>query len=188
MITQPIGAQGDECFLCVLDPYPCAVKKLEGRIINAYEGQADGEKVPFITLDTGTAFASLSLTRYYLSLVKGLSALGDAIRHSNLVLRVYHLPPVVNITEHKGRSVYRYRANAYTLAILEPDTIFNITDLNHAEYCARQYLLHRLASSPMSAAAVRGNLVHHSFKELLKEHDRGELMTNHTSNAHTTPL
>ena len=79
-------------------------------------------------------------------------------------------------------------SNDYTLAILEPDTILNITDLNHAEYCARQYLLQRLASSPQSAAAIRGNLVHSSFKELLKEHDRGELMTGYASNGEETPL
>ncbi|MGH2478999.1 MAG: PD-(D/E)XK nuclease family protein, partial [Ktedonobacteraceae bacterium] len=90
-----------------------------------------------------------------------------------LTLRVYHLPPVTHTTTHKGRSVERYRANVYTLAILEPDTILNITDLNQAEYCARQYLLNRLAPSGSSTAALRGNLVHHCFKELLKEQDRG---------------
>ena len=177
-----------ECFLCALDPQPCTVTKLEGRIINAYEVNANGEKVPFITLDAGTSFVSLSLTRYYRSLVQGLLELGNDIRKSNLRLRIYHLPAANNITEHKGRKVYRYRANSYTLAILEPDTILNITDLNSAEYCARQYLLHRLASSPMSAAALRGNLVHYCFKELLKEHDRGKFTYDHANDQQEEPL
>src|SRR5207244_709049 len=51
-----------------------------------------------------------------------------------------------------------------------------------------QYLLQRLASSPQSAAAMRGNLVHGSFKELIKEHNRGELMTGYASNGEETPL
>jgi hypothetical protein len=49
-------------------------------------------------------------------------------------------------------------------------------------------LLSRLASSPQSTAAIRGNLVHSSFKELLKEHDRGELMNGHIANGEETPL
>src|SRR5207248_9024613 len=48
--------------------------------------------------------------------------------------------------------------------------------LNQAEYCSRQFLLNALVPSPISPATIRGNLVHHCFKELLKEHDRGELM------------
>ncbi|MGH2480354.1 MAG: PD-(D/E)XK nuclease family protein, partial [Ktedonobacteraceae bacterium] len=74
----------------------------------------------------------------------------------------------------------------YTLAILEPDTMLNITDLNQAEYCARQYLLSRLAPSGSSAAALRGNLVHHCFKELLKEQDRGR--STHGSASTEAPL
>ncbi|MEO7019955.1 MAG: AAA domain-containing protein, partial [Ktedonobacteraceae bacterium] len=67
-------------------------------------------------------------------------------------------------------------------AILEPNTILNITDLNQAEYCARQYLLGRLAPSGGSTAALRGNLVHHCFKELLKEQDRGHSTRGSVSN------
>src|SRR5258708_10611509 len=114
--------------------------------------------------------------------------IGSNVGGRKLTLRVYPLPPAIDAREHKSRTVYRYRTNDYTLAILEPDTILNITDLNHAEYCPRQYLLYRLASSPQSAAAVRGNLVHNSFKELLKEHDRGELMAGHAANVEETPL
>jgi DNA replication ATP-dependent helicase Dna2 len=178
-----------ECFLCALDPNaPCAVPQLKGHIIYAHEVKVDGEMTPFVTIDLGTEYASFSLTRHYRSLVKGLNDLGIDLRKTKLTLCVYHLPQASSKTEHKGRILHRYRANDYTLAILEPDTILNITDLNHAEYCPRQYLLYRLASSPQSAAAVRGNLVHNSFKELLKEHDRGELMASHAANGEETPL
>jgi DNA replication ATP-dependent helicase Dna2 len=174
------------CFLCVLDPHACAEMQIEGRIVAAREQTINSETVPIITLDCGTYLVSLTLTRYYRSLVKGLIALGRTI--SSLTLRVYHLPGAPTITEYNGRLLRRYQANSYTLAVLEPDTLLNITDLNHAEYCPRQYLLYRLAASPTSAAAIRGNLVHECFKELLKEHDRGELMTGHTNNSQEAPL
>jgi len=174
------------CFLCVLDPHPCTEMQLEGRIVAAREYIINGEKTPVITLDCGTFVVSLALTRYYRSLVKELAALGSAIR--NLTLRVYHLPGTPGIAEYKGRPLRRYQANSYTLVVLEPDTLLNITDLNQAEYCPRQYLLRRLAPSPTSAAAIRGNLVHACFKELLKEHDRGELMEGRTVGSQETPL
>jgi DNA replication ATP-dependent helicase Dna2 len=179
-----------ECFLCSLDPQPCAVPKLEGYIIHAHEFKSGSETVPSITISpgTGSELASLSLTHHYRILVKGLTDLGDNLHKRRFKLRVFHLPPATGTTTQKGRVIHRYRANDYTLAILEPDTILNITDLNHAEYCARQYLLQRLASSPQSAAAIRGNLVHSSFKELLKEHDRGASMTGYAAIGEETPL
>src|SRR5437764_10159884 len=175
------------CFLCTLDTQPCAVKQLEGQVIYAHEFTTQGEITPYITLDLGATYASLQLTHTYRSLVKGLQELGKNCRTSKLTMRVYHLPPLMGTTEHKGHTVERYCANDYTLAILEPDTILNITDLNHADYCPRQYLLNRLVSSPQSAAMIRGNLVHSSFKELLKEHDRGELMAGYAANGKETP-
>ena len=175
------------CFICSLDPHPCTVPSIEGRILYAHEAKLDGEITPFITIEIGNNFASFSFTRHYRSLVKGLIDLGNGLRTKKLTLRVFHLPLATSTIDRDGRTVYRYRANDYTLAILEPDTILNITDLNDADYCARQYLLNRLVSSPQSAAMIRGNLVHSSFKELLKEHDRGELMTGYAANGKETP-
>ncbi|HYA98990.1 MAG TPA: AAA domain-containing protein [Ktedonobacteraceae bacterium] len=176
------------CFLCSLDQQPCSVPSLEGLIVRVHEAKLDGESTPFITIEQGNDFASFSLTHHYRSLVKELKALGDDnLRAKKLILRVFHLPAPSSTVDRNGRTVYRYRANDYTLAILEPDTILNITDLKDAEYCARQYMLRRLASSPQSAASMRGNLVHYSFKELLKEHDRGEFMTGYAANGEETP-
>jgi DNA replication ATP-dependent helicase Dna2 len=176
-----------KCFICSLDPHPCMVPSIEGPILFAYEAKLDGEITPFITIERGNDFASFSFTHHYRSLVKGLVELGNGLRTKKLTLRVFHLPAATSTVDRNGRTVYRYRANDYTLAILEPDTILNITDLNHADYCPRQYLLHRLVSSPPSAAMIRGNLVHSSFKELLKEYDRGELMVGHAANEKETP-
>ncbi|HEY1350441.1 MAG TPA: AAA domain-containing protein [Ktedonobacteraceae bacterium] len=160
------------CFLCALDPHPCAVARLQGQIVAAHEATIDGESKPWVTLRVEDTYASITLTRYDRALVQGLRTLGGALEQRRLTLRVYHLPATRHTTTHQGRSVDRYHANPYTLAILEPDTILNITDLNQAEYCPRQYLLNRLAPSGGSTAALRGNLVHACFKELLKEQDR----------------
>src|SRR5579859_4309257 len=176
-----------ECFLCTLDPRPaCVLGQLEGRIIAAFEHTINGEKTPVIIIDTGTARAELHLTHYYRKFVKELHERGMVIQ--NLLLRLYHLPTPPVAGTYKGQPRYIYTANSYTLAVLEPDTLLNITDLNHAEYCSRQYLLHNLIPSTASAATIRGNLVHHCFKELLKEHDRGELMKGHAAKGEETPL
>ncbi len=192
MIPAPIDTRQEiptgECFLCAMDSEPCAVKKLEGTIVSVREFNSQGEIFPYITLAVGGELATLRLTSTYRSLVKCLNELGADLRRRNLTLRVFHLPAALATSEHKGQILHRYIATEHTLAILEPDTLLNITDLNHADYCARQYLLNRLTSSPQSAAAVRGNLVHSSFKELLKEHDRGELMQGRAERGEETPL
>src|SRR6266702_7037750 len=176
-----------ECFLCALDPHPsCTVRQLEGRVVTAFEYALNGEKTPIIVIDTGTARVEIHLTQYYRKFVGELRERGTGIQ--NLTLRLYHLPAPPVITEYKGQPRHIYSTNSYTLAVLEPDVLLNITDLNHAEYCSRQYLLNRLIASPPSAATIRGNLVHHCFKELLKEHDRGELMKGYTSNKTEMPL
>ena len=175
------------CFLCSLDPYPCSVPSIEGPIAYAHEARLDGEITPFISIERGNDLASFSLTHHYRGLVRSLIEMGDGLRAKKLTLRVFHLPQATSAIDRNGRTVYRYRANDYTLAILEPDTILNITDLNDADYCARQFLLNRVVSSPQSATMIRGNLVHNSFKELLKEHDRGELMTGYAINGNETP-
>src|SRR6266699_3667461 len=176
-----------ECFLCALDPHPsCTVRQLEGRVVTAFEYALNGERTPIIVIDTGTARVEIHLTQYYRKFVGELRERGTGIQ--NLTLLLYHLPAPPVITEYKGQPRHIYSTNSYTLAVLEPDVLLNITDLNHAEYCSRQYLLNRLMVSPPSAATIRGNLVHHCFKELLKEHDRGELMKGHAGKGQETPL
>jgi len=168
-----------ECFLCALDPrHTCTVRQLEGRLRNAFERNINGEKFPTLVLDVGTEQVEVRLPHhYYHTLIKELRERGKAIYQ--VTVRLYHLPSPPDIVEYNGQIRQAYTANSYTLAVLEPDVVLNITDLNHAEYCPRQYLLHRLVPSTTSPAMIRGNLVHYCFKELLKEHDRGELMQGH---------
>ncbi|HEU5228694.1 MAG TPA: hypothetical protein VFU49_12840, partial [Ktedonobacteraceae bacterium] len=180
MATHDVNSQDEakrECFLCSLDPKsPCHENVLEGRILATQERTIDGTKTAIVLLDTGTRQVELYFDdQYYRSLVRELKALGDLISPYKLTLRVYHLPhPPVSRTV-RGKQRHCYRANAYTLAVLEPDILLNITDLNMAEYCSRQYMLNRLSPSAMSAATIRGNLVHYCFKELLKEHNKGNV-------------
>src|SRR6266571_9082026 len=186
--TSQLEESAQECFLCVLDPHPpCATRQLDGRIVAAFEQTINAEKTPTIILDTGTARVEVHfIQNYYGKFVKELRERGTTIH--NLALRLYHLPAPPTITEYKSQPRHIYQTNSYTLAVLEPDVLLNITDLNRAEYCPRQYLLNTIIPSTTSAAAIRGNLVHLCFKELLKEHDRGELMKGHTGKGQETPL
>lgn len=167
-----------ECFLCILDPQknPCYKAELEGRIVAAYEALFEGKKFPVVTLDTGTECVEILLDPdYYRSFVNEINVRGNILGHYNLTLRIYHLPIASKTLESNGRTRFCYEANACTLAVLEPNILFNITDLNQAEYCSRQYILNRLISPTTSPATIRGNLVHYCFKELLKADDRGKV-------------
>ncbi|HLG64995.1 MAG TPA: AAA domain-containing protein [Ktedonosporobacter sp.] len=180
MATHDVNSQDEArrgCFLCSLDPKsPCNESQLEGRIVAAQERTIDGTKISIVLIDTGTRRVELHFADpYYRSLVRELKALGDVVGSYNLTLRVYHLPHAPSIHTIRGKERHCYHANAYTLAVLEPDILLNITDLNMAEYCPRQYMLNRLSPSVMSPATIRGNLVHHCFKELLKEHNKGNI-------------
>ena len=170
-------AKKQECFLCMLDRQtsPCHQTQLEGRIVAAYEGQLAGKKIPVVTLDTGTTHIEILLDAdYYRSLVSELNARGDVLGRYNLILRIYHLPKAPKIRTSHGQTRSYYETDDYTLAVLEPNILLNITDLNQAAYCSRQHLLNRLIPSRTSPATMRGNLVHYCFKELLKAYDRGK--------------
>ncbi|MBA2677818.1 MAG: PD-(D/E)XK nuclease family protein, partial [Ktedonobacteraceae bacterium] len=183
-----------ECFLCSLDPrHTCYTTQIEGHLVVAQERQINSERVPILVLDTGSQRVEIHLEdHYYRSLIKELklregSGNYSSVSAQNLKVRIYHLPTPPVTVEYKGRSRDCYKGNSYTLAILEPDTLLNITDLNQAQYCSRQYLLNRMIPSGTSAATIRGNLVHHSFKELLKEHDQGKFNTRQEENTSEGP-
>ncbi|GAC1617153.1 MAG: hypothetical protein NVS4B11_06010 [Ktedonobacteraceae bacterium] len=172
-----------ECFLCLFAKvrphadmqWPCVEKKLQGHLISAQERMVNGKLTPCITIDLGTKFAVIALEAdYYRELIRDIVARGKTIRR--LPITLYHLPAPTDVTEYRGKPLYRYIAYPNTLAVLEPDTLLNISDLSQADYCNRKYLLNRLVSSPPSSAAIRGNLIHTCFTKLLK-HD-------HTTDTH----
>jgi DNA replication ATP-dependent helicase Dna2 len=185
---QPQDLKQHECFLCTLDPkQPCHTALLEGLLVAALERQHNGEHIPIILIDTGTERVEVQLEdSYYRSLIKEIGSRADVLSQYHLTIRLYHLPTAPLSIEYKTGKRWRYKGNAYTMAVLEPDVLLNITDLNQAEYCTRQYLLNRLVPSTASEATIRGNIVHHCFKELLKEHDRGNF--SGTENSQVSPL
>lgn len=177
-----------ECFLCTLDPKPpCHTAQLEGRFVAAHERQHNGERIPIIIIDTASERVEIQLENsYYRSLIKEINARIEVLSQHHLTMRIYHLPTTPVSIEYKTQTRLRYKGNAYTMAVLEPDILLNITDLNQAEYCTRQYLLNRLVPSSATEATIRGNIVHHCFKELLKEHDRGKFSS--VDGDQTSPL
>ncbi len=176
-----------ECFLCLFAKvrphaemqWPCVEKKLQGDLISAQERMVNDKPTPCITVDLGTKIAVIALEAdYYHDLIRDIIARGKTIRRMPITL--YHLPAPTDVTEYKGKPCYRYIAYRNTLAVLEPDTLLNITDLSQADYCNRKYLLNRLVSSPPSSASIRGNIIHACFTKLLK-HDTTEENSDKTS-------
>lgn len=169
--------QKADCFQCTLDPEkPCAVAVLEGHLLGAYERVINGTKTPVIGLTTETGRVDVYLPDYYQKFVHELQQRDQVIR--GLPIKLYHLPQPPVPVENKGRPRLIFQANSYTLVVLEPDILLNITDLSQADYCVRQYLLNTLVTSPPNAATLRGNLIHYCFKELLKAHNRANAEEN----------
>jgi len=180
------------CFICAyanLRSQRCDIPVLEGQLISAYERNINGKWLPHIMLRSAHGLAEIIMTDYYRDFVKELVVRGkQQLLELKLTMRVYHLANPTSIENYNDELLFHYTGGPYTVAILEPDSLLNITDLSQASYCTRQYLLNRLVASPPSAATIRGNLVHHCFKELLKYHDRGALMQTGTQRADESPL
>src|SRR5262249_27647994 len=92
-----------------------------------------------------------------------------------LRLRVFHLasstPVPADALEISDESLLALRVLAEGVAVLEPDLLLNITDINNAEYCARQYPLRRMIPSPPNGPTLRGTLIHRVFADMLKGGD-----------------
>jgi DNA replication ATP-dependent helicase Dna2 len=163
------GSRG-RCFLCQYAEQPCSVPRVEGAIravVERWRGTAhpvlvlreeSGEDVAVVLRPSDAAF------------VRSLSRLAGSDR-ARLRARVVHLQRGETAPASDGASnkaLRTLRAGAASLVVLEPDLLLNITDINHAEYCVRQYALRRLVPSAPSAASIRGTVLHGAFKELLK--------------------
>jgi len=154
---------GGACFVCQLDTRSCEVGTLEGALMEV-AGQLDGKRIHSVTLrlDDG-ALASIALNEHARPLVSALAAI-EPERIRGLRLRVHHL--------WRGRPSESERARYVTsetsVVALEPDLLLNITDINNAEYCVRQYPLRRMVPSAPNAATLKGVVIHAAFKEMLK--------------------
>ncbi|HEU5441851.1 MAG TPA: AAA domain-containing protein [Ktedonobacterales bacterium] len=160
-VTVPVSA----CFVCSLAPQPCEVAQLDGRLLRVHV-PAERGRFPVALLETtGGEQVRLALPARVRAFAQTLAAL-PAETASRLHLRAFHL----RRGQPRGdRSTLI--AGEGSVLVLEPDLLLNITDLNNAEYCVRQYPLRRLVPSPPSAASLRGTIVHAAFKELLKGGD-----------------
>jgi DNA replication ATP-dependent helicase Dna2 len=170
-------AQEGGCFLCAYADHPCSVGQVDGRVGGAVERWRGG-RLPALRLDTAAGPLGVVLDERDRPLARMLAALTPEQRHS-LRARVYHLhrapssmPPADEQTADTPARYPTLRASPASAVVLEPDLLLNITDINNAEYCARQYILRRIIPSPPTAATLRGTIVHNAFKELVK--GRGE--------------
>jgi DNA replication ATP-dependent helicase Dna2 len=149
------------CFLCQFDARPCAVGMLEGMLVAVHQQRPNGrwQRRLWLRAADGTQM-TLWLGDDFGPLVEALAALPKTTLQT-LTLRAYHLDMV------EGADV-AYRATPISILTLEPDMLLSITDLNHVDFCRRQYAIRQLVPSAPTAATLRGSLIHTSFKELLK--------------------
>lgn len=161
------------CFLCSYSDHPCDVASVEGYIRSVeLRGPRQRQPVALIESELGVELI-IALPEHTLPLMRALADV-PAERRGALRLRVFHLLHAMPL-ERAGEETEQREHNRQVLhttptsaVVLEPDLLLNITDINNAEYCVRQYPLRRMVPSPPNAATMRGTIIHRAFKELLK--------------------
>lgn len=156
----------ETCFLCAFTRQPCGAPSVTGMLREARQRDRPGTLELLLTRDDGSpvrivcggqgAEQGKALGRLLLTV--------PADRWRGLRVRALHLAEVADGA---------FRLLPAGIVVLEPDLLLNITDINNAEYCVRQYPLRRMIPSPPTAPALRGTLVHQAFKELLKGGEQG---------------
>jgi DNA replication ATP-dependent helicase Dna2 len=167
-------ARDGGCFLCAFTGRACAIPMVEGRIIAlAPPVNRDAEPTVTLALEDGS-MARITLNDQAKSLIQALRAM-PAEQWRGLRLRVFHLthaaPIPADTLEMTDEPPLALRALPEGVVILEPDLLLNITDINNAEYCARQYPLRRMIPTPANAPTLRGTLIHRAFADMLKSGD-----------------
>ncbi len=171
------------CFLCAFSANgagrvpQCEVAQIEGQIARVME-RAAGDGAPLVTLarEDG-AQVDILLTRDDRALAQSLATLPTEKLYA-LHLRIFHLfaraagqrhaDAAEVIGDTQPSEAFRLRTSPISVVIVEPDSPLNITDINNAEYCVRQYPLRRMAPSAPTAATLKGTIIHQAFMELLK--------------------
>jgi DNA replication ATP-dependent helicase Dna2 len=146
---------------------------VEGELVEIVVGGRG--QPPALSLETATGErCRIALQERDAKLLRDLQLLPQAI-WQRLRLRVYHLRGEPHASDGDTISLQTTHAS---LVVLEPDTLLNITDINNAEYCVRQYVIRRMVPSAPTTATLRGTLIHQVFKEMLKSgepQDEGHL-------------
>ncbi|MFI5273045.1 MAG: AAA domain-containing protein [Ktedonobacterales bacterium] len=151
------------CIMCAYAASPCDVEHVAGRVLRVHAPRERGKR-PAVLLERedGTELRLLLPARVRALAVALADLAPDELR--TLRLGAFHLR---RTTGAEGARPTLALPEDGAL-VLQPDLLFNITDINNAEYCVRQYPLRRLVPSPPNAATLRGTVVHAAFKELLK--------------------
>ncbi|HEX6121510.1 MAG TPA: PD-(D/E)XK nuclease family protein, partial [Ktedonobacterales bacterium] len=158
------------CFLCALDAQPCAIHSLEGAPVRIAGHDTRRGQLAVRLAGTTRGDVTILPPDHTRPLLRDLAALSEEQRRA-LRLRAYHLGPIGAedaAAETERETAGPLRAGPAGALVLEPDLLLNITDINNAEYCARQYPLRRMIPSPPTEATLRGTIIHQTFKELLK--------------------
>lgn len=168
------------CFLCTYSDHACDVAYVDGYIRDV-ELRGPRERRPVVLIETDVGGDLLVvLPEHALPLARALANLPTE-RRDMLRLRIFHLLRAMQAenaddeVERRRLGLCVLRTTPVSAVVLEPDLLLNITDINNAEYCVRQYPLRRMVPSPPTAATVRGTLIHSAFKELLKTGGRGHV-------------
>ena len=168
------------CFLCPYSDHTCDVPTVEG-YIRRVELRGVRERQPIVLLETDSGEELLiALPEHTQPLIRALASVPDE-RRDALRLRIFHLMHALQVggaddaVDPREPSRRVLRATPASAVVLEPDLLLNITDINNAEYCVRQYPLRRMVPSPPNAATMRGTIIHSAFKELLKTGKRGRV-------------
>ncbi|HET9980960.1 MAG TPA: PD-(D/E)XK nuclease family protein, partial [Ktedonobacterales bacterium] len=152
------------CFLCPWEettPSPCDLATLTGELRDAiYDAKTRRLDLTIRTASGETAHVFCAEQGRVLW--RELAAYPPE-RWQGLRVAIHHLA--------RASAPGAWRLLPAGVIVLEPDLLLNITDINNAEYCVRQYPLRRMVPSPPSAASLRGTLVHTAFKGMLKGGD-----------------
>ncbi|MGZ3673562.1 MAG: AAA domain-containing protein [Ktedonobacterales bacterium] len=175
------------CFLCAYSDHVCDVASVEGHVRDVQMRGPRGRQ-PAVLIETDEGIELLvTLPEHTLPLMRALTDV-PAERRGVLRLRIFHvlhvMPPekADGDVEECGDGPHLLQTSPASAVVLEPDLLLNITDINNAEYCVRQYPLRRMVPSPPNAATMRGTIIHSAFRELLKTGGSG-LVRDHLARA-----
>ena len=177
------------CFLCAYGDHGCDVASVEGRLLSVTVGARRSDPASITLRTDQDDVLCISLPEHTHAFLRSLADSAIELLH-RLRVRVYHLMragPTGDAIAH-GAAI-RLRATPASALVLEPDLLLNITDINNAEYCVRQYPLRRMVPSPPTAATLRGIILHGAFKELLKgDAEAPDAHLHRAAHAHLTDL
>ena len=172
------------CFLCPFGDHACDVSHLDGTPLRVTPGRNRHHPATLFLRVTDGSLAAVTLPEHVNPVAALLAALpGECLR--TLHVRVYHLMRAATaVSEVAGEErTDSFHTTPVSALVVEPDLLLNITDINNAEYCVRQYPLRRMVPSPPTAATLRGTIIHGAFKEMLKRPSGTADVEEHLSRA-----